>query len=181
MTQIKTNFEPDLLGAAIPGQSLTANPGQFPYEKPPLVSNPRQALKALVNSISTEKASKEISSLLDAGITVETLASAFVVGGVSEGLFNPDVAEMIKPLLVGYITKIGDDKGVEDFDVLNKFPDKEMSEQDSIELMSKISPSKFEKLKNDMNNREIDTERNFEEEQEMIDSSPSFLDMRSDV
>ena len=35
MTQIKTNFEPDLLGAAIPGQSLTANPGQFPYEKPP--------------------------------------------------------------------------------------------------------------------------------------------------
>ena len=65
--------------------------------------------------------------------------------------------------------------------MLNKFPDKEMSEQDSIELMSKISPSKFEKLKNDMNNREIDTERNFEEEQEMIDSSPSFLDMRSDV
>ena len=31
MSQLaKSDFEPDVLGAAIPGQSLTSNPGQFP-------------------------------------------------------------------------------------------------------------------------------------------------------
>ena len=38
----KEDFNPDVLGAAMPGQSLTANPGQFPYEKPPLTSDPME-------------------------------------------------------------------------------------------------------------------------------------------
>ena len=153
MTQIKTNFEPDLLGAAIPGQSLTANPGQFPYEKPPLVSNPRQALKALVNSISTEKASKEISSLLDAGITVETLASAFVVGGVSEGLFNPDVAEMIKPLLARYLIKQADENGIK-ANIVNKFPKPPLGDGDTLDLLKQLRPKEYSNLMEKINNKQ---------------------------
>ena len=44
----KEDFNPDVLGAAIPGQSLTANPGQFPYEKPPLTSDPMEASEAIL-------------------------------------------------------------------------------------------------------------------------------------
>ncbi len=44
----KTNFEPDVFGAAMPGQSLTANPGQFPYEKPQMTVDPELASDSLV-------------------------------------------------------------------------------------------------------------------------------------
>ena len=113
MSNIPLDNDLDIFGAAIQGQSLTANPGQFPYEKPPLTSNPENALNSLVEHIQTPAAKKTIINLLEAGLTAETIASALVLGGVSEGLYDVNVAELIKAPLIMYLVEIGDDEGID--------------------------------------------------------------------
>mgnify|MGYP003148118967 CR=1 FL=1 len=150
MSNIPLDNDLDIFGAAIPGQSLTANPGQFPYEKPPLTSNPENALNSLVEHIQTPAAKKTIINLLKAGLTAETVASALVLGGVSEGLYDVNVAELIKAPLIMYLVEIGDDEGIDMIGVLNTIPDEEgMSEEEGIQLMQQISPNdRFPKYSN---------------------------------
>tara|TARA_R100001082_G_C4361826_1_gene159761 strand:+ start:728 stop:1285 length:558 start_codon:yes stop_codon:yes gene_type:complete len=150
MSNIPLDNDLDIFGAAIPGQSLTANPGQFPYEKPPLTSNPENALNSLVEHIQTPAAKKTIINLLEAGLTAETIASALVLGGVSEGLYDVNVAELIKAPLIMYLVEIGDDENIDMIGVLNTIPDEEgMSEEEGIQLMQQISPNdRFPKYSN---------------------------------
>lgn len=187
----RTEFNPDLLNSAIPGQSLTANPGQFPYEKPPLTSNPEEALEALIEGIQQPSASKTIGMLLDAGVTAETISGSLVIQGISEGAFDPDVAELIKPLLIGYILQEGENQGVTDIDVINSVPQDAMTEQEGFDLMEKMSPDKYNALQQEENIDEDDEMMLDDEEEEMnigmidesdnLEESGGFINMRSDV
>lgn len=138
--QRRQNFEMDPLGAAIPGQSLTATPGQFPWEKPPMTADPVQALEVLLEQINSPPARKNLKYLLESGITAETVASAFVMGGVSEGMFDPNVAELVKIPLVVYIVNIGDEEGVEDINVTNTKPSEGMQDVEGFNLVNNIAP-----------------------------------------
>jgi len=137
--------EIDVLAAPTPGQSLTATPGQLPYEKPPLTVEPKEATNVLVSTMQEPANKKSIAKLLDIGLSAQTLASSYVVGGVSEGLFDVDVAEIIKPALIFYIVEIGEELGVQDMNVLDEAPAQGLDEFSSMDLMSKVSPDRFKK------------------------------------
>lgn len=94
------------LGSAIPGQSLTATPGMMAYEKPPITSSPYDAYIALKAGMYQPKTQKDIAEMVLAGLTCETVATSFVMIGFSKGMFNPDVAELIKPFLAVEVFKI---------------------------------------------------------------------------
>ena len=141
----KGNFEPDILSGAIPGQSLTANPGQFPYEKPPMTVDPEQALSSIVESFKQESTSNTIFHLLDAGLSAETIASGLTLAGVAEGVFDADVAELIKGPLIFYIVEIGVDRDVEDINVLDTMPEEGMDDLDGLELARTTSKSRHDK------------------------------------
>ena len=147
MSQLaKSDFEPDVLGAAIPGQSLTSNPGQFPYEKPPMTVDPLEATDVLLETMMAPQAKKRIGQLLEMGVSAELLASSYVVGGVAEGLFDVDVAEIIKPALILHIVGIADDLVIEDINVLDSAPPQGPSDGEHLELMSKVSPQRFKNM-----------------------------------
>ena len=140
----KTNFEPDVFGAAMPGQSLTANPGQFPYEKPPMTVYPEEAIDSLVESMSDP--AETIGHLLDAGVSAETIASGYVLSGVAEGLFDADVAEITKRALIFYIVEIGDEMDVEEINVVDSAPPQGMDTYEGLELARSLSPDdRYEK------------------------------------
>ena len=95
-----TDFSTDVFARAIPGQSLTDTPGKNPYEKPAMTSSPREAMDVTMESLSQKESQENIVNLLDAGISAETISSAFVMKLFSEGVFTPDVAESIKAHMV---------------------------------------------------------------------------------
>tara|TARA_R100000995_G_scaffold38194_1_gene17667 strand:- start:309 stop:878 length:570 start_codon:yes stop_codon:yes gene_type:complete len=164
MSQLaKSDFEPDVLGAAIPGQSLTSNPGQFPYEKPPMTVDPLQATDALLETMMAPQARSTIGKLLDIGISAEMLASSYVLGGVAEGLFDVDVAEIVKPALILEIVGIGDNMGIEDINVLDTAPPQGLGDGQHIDLLSRVNPDKFDKR---FNNKETDIEDEMMPEEE---------------
>ena len=178
MSQLaKSDFEPDVLGAAIPGQSLTSNPGQFPYEKPPLTSNPVDAADALVETMLQPHAQKAIAQLLDIGASADMIASSYVLGGVAEGLFDVDVAEIIKPALILHIVGIADDLALEDINVLDSAPPQGPSDGEHLETMSKVSPERFKKKYIDaMSDNNTEDEMMPEEEDMMMENELPMLE-----
>ena len=159
----------DILSRPIPGQSLTDTAGEKPYEKPPSIVSPRQAFDLVSESLEEPAAYQNIVSLLDAGISAETLASAVTLKMFSEGVFTPDIAEIIKPPLTARITDIGVEEGIEDLRVVNEIPDED------------IDPEKFgQKLRATVEEEEIqDMLLNLENPNEGMQepSRESFLDM----
>ena len=178
MSQLaNSDFEPDVLGAAIPGQSLTSNPGQFPYEKPPMTSNPVDAADALVETMLQPHAQKAIAQLLDIGASAEMIASSYVLGGVAEGLFDVDVAEIIKPALILHIVGIADDLALEDINVLDSAPPQGPSDGEHLETMSKVSPERFKKKYIDaMSDNNTEDEMMPEEEDIMMENELPMLE-----
>tara|TARA_A100001201_G_scaffold26617_1_gene29393 strand:- start:3108 stop:3650 length:543 start_codon:yes stop_codon:yes gene_type:complete len=108
------------IGKPIPGQSLTATPGSMPYENPPQTSSVENAFLALKAGLYQEKTQREIGEVTKAGISCETLASSLVMMGFSQGIFNPDVAELIRPFLTVEIFKIAKSQGVDKVILENK-------------------------------------------------------------
>tara|TARA_R100000008_G_scaffold85183_1_gene74449 strand:+ start:1921 stop:2469 length:549 start_codon:yes stop_codon:yes gene_type:complete len=179
MVARSTDLETDVFARAIPGQSLTDIPRNNPYEKPPMTSSPKEAMDVILESLSQEEAQRSIINLLDAGISSETIASAFVLKMFAEGVFSPDVAEIIKPPLTAHITRLGVDSGVEDINVVNEAPYEGMAEQESFDLMSKVNPRKYEKVMNRAMQEEAEEEliSRIELPEEEAPTRESFLDM----
>lgn len=128
MVAITTETNLDPLARAIPGQSFTDEPKKNPYEHPSAIVSPQEAMDTVVSSLKQDNAQENILQLLDAGISSETIASSLVLKMFSEGIFSPDVAEIIKPPLINVITEMGVEAGIEDINVVNELPKEPMSE-----------------------------------------------------
>ena len=131
--------------AAIPGASLTAEPGNHPYEKPAKFSEPEKFFALITKQVKQPAASKDIVGLLNVGLTAETIASGIVMSAFTEGHVSPDVAELVKEPLVRVIVRIGLENGVEDMNIVNELPEPSMSMEDSYGLMETVNPEKFDR------------------------------------
>jgi hypothetical protein len=107
------------VGGAIPGQSLTATPGQLPFEKPPVSVSLGDSFFALKRSIYRREMQEDVIELTNAGISCETIAGSLVMGAFSRGMFNADIAETIKPFLAVEIYKIAREGGVDHVQLKN--------------------------------------------------------------
>ncbi len=116
------NLEDDpFRSSPIPGQSLTAEPGKLPYEKPPMYANTMEAFLSIKSSLyRSREYAEELAEIIDSGISCETLASSIVLSGFTRGIFNPDVAELIKPFIAFEIYKIAERIGVTNIILFNK-------------------------------------------------------------
>ena len=174
------NFEFDPFSAPTPGQSFTDTPGSREYEKQPKITSPKQALEIVSGSLTDPIAQKSVSNLLNIGISAETIASSLVLKMFSEGVFSPDVAEIIKPPLIAVITDIGAETHVEDINVVNQVPEDGMSGSDSLELMQQTNTEKFQKIMGEQVRTdkmgELADRIDFPEE-EQAPQRESFLDM----
>ena len=84
------------------------------------------------------------------------------------GLFDVDVAEIIKPALILHIVGIADDLAIEDINVLDSAPPQGPSDGEHLEIMSKVSPERFK-------NKYIDSMSDNKTEAEMIPEEESMM------
>ena len=91
----------------VPGQSLTDNPGNYPWEHPPRMLQPEMVLDILWERLTTPESLEEIITMLDAGVPVEVIVRVITFAGFTEGEFTPDVGFLIVQPLMEMITAIG--------------------------------------------------------------------------
>ena len=91
----------------IPGQSLTDEPGNYPWEHPPQYPSMEEATEFLWDKMTEPEIAEQIIAMLDAGVPVETLARTALFGGFLNGKFTPDVAFTIAEPVIKMIATIG--------------------------------------------------------------------------
>ena len=109
----------------IPGQSLTDEPGNYPWEHPPQFVETDEAADYLWDRMSEPEIAEQVIALLDAGVPVEAIGRAALFGGFLNGKFTPDVAFIIAEPVMKMILTIGVIAGIKDIkmsmdDITNK-------------------------------------------------------------
>ena len=109
----------------IPGQSLTDEPGNYPWEHPPQYVTTDGAADHLWNRMSEPEFAEQIIAMFDAGVPVEAIGRTVLFGGFLKGKFSPDVAFIIAEPVMKMIATIGVIAGIKDIkmsmdDITNK-------------------------------------------------------------
>ena len=99
--------------APIPGQSLTDEPGNYPWEHPPKTTDPEAALNKFWDRLTDPEVAEEMIAMMDAGIPVEALARILTFTGFAEGEFTPDVGFLTIEPLMKMLAAIGIRAGVD--------------------------------------------------------------------
>ena len=102
----------DPFNTPVPGQSLTDEPGNYPWEHPPRQTDPEVVLENIWRSITTPEAVEEMIYLLESGMPVEGIARTIVFAGFMEGEFSPDLGFTLAEAIMEMIAAIGMRAGI---------------------------------------------------------------------
>ena len=103
----------DLLNAPIPGQSLTTEPKNFPWERPPEIADPRQAVKFHIEGLNNPESLDNIVELMQMGIPVRALAKTAITTAQMEGIHSVDVGLIIGDAVYEELITIAEEAGVD--------------------------------------------------------------------
>jgi hypothetical protein len=94
----------DMFSAPIPGQSLTTEPKGFPWERPPEITDPEEAIQYHLARISEPEMLEGILDLIEVEeLDVKTLTSGIMRGAVASGMHTIDVALLVAPVVHEFI------------------------------------------------------------------------------
>ena len=110
----------------IPGQSLTTPPRQFPYERPPDMVNPLEALDVHIERLNDKENIADVMTALENGIDLVTLVEGILRSAVMAGGHGLDTSMIIAPHMHEFIKGEADFVGI---DYEEGFVDKEATEK----------------------------------------------------
>ena len=145
---------PDIFDRPIPGQSLTDEPKNYPWEHPAQFSDLREARDRIFEGLTQEESVQQLYTMLRSNVPVEAIVRTVLFAGFTEGKFSVDVAEIAKPLLALYIIKMGLENNIP----VVPFTDKVLSEEEediirdeeTLENMEETAPDKARFIKGEM-------------------------------
>tara|TARA_R100000773_G_C4208904_1_gene108988 strand:- start:258 stop:785 length:528 start_codon:yes stop_codon:yes gene_type:complete len=90
----------------VPGQSLTDEPGIYPWDKPPKYTNIDDVMEMYMSMVTDDNSMFNLLNALEAKIPLTQIVQAMVLQGVGEGLYTPDLGLLIMDELVMLISNI---------------------------------------------------------------------------
>lgn len=169
----------------IPGQSLTSIPKNAPYEKPPEISNPEEALYFHLTRLTDKKRMFAALDLLETGIDLQTLVEGILRSSVMNGVHSIDVGLLIAPVIHEYIKLTADEVGIEYDEGFEDKDAKKKEKERTYMIASTRAKKKLEKLgmipEYDDTSFEEDAEETPQEVTEKPRIKPKGLMERGDV
>ena len=102
----------DLLNAPVPGQSLTDEPKNYPWENPPEIADADEALAMHMSKFNDPEVIDNMLDLLDLGFPVRAMAESILTASVAAGWHSIDVSLIIAPAMHEHIISIANEAGV---------------------------------------------------------------------
>lgn len=150
-----------MFNAPIPGQSLTSEPKNYPWENPPEFPAPEDALMWHMDRLQEPKRVKALLGTLELGLDVVTLTEGILRLAVADGRHSIDVSLIIAPVIHEYIVGTAEAAGVEYKEGLEE----DFNEE---EMMYSVEKSKVRKILGDVeDDKEVDLEPLMEEPEDM--------------
>jgi hypothetical protein len=102
----------ELLKAPIPGQSLTDEPKNYPWENPPEITDPEEAIAMHMSKFNDPEVIDNMLALLDIGFPVRAMAESILTASVAAGWHSIDVSLIIAPFMHEHIISMANEAGV---------------------------------------------------------------------
>ena len=96
----------------VPGQSLTKEPRNAPWERPPEVVDPEEAIERHIQRFSNPKVMDAILDSIEMGFPVSHITEMLLTGGVTNGIHSIDMSMMIAPVIQEYLVEVLESEGV---------------------------------------------------------------------
>lgn len=138
-----------LLDGPIPGQSLTGEPGNTPWESPPEISNPEEAVNFIFKNMKSPENMQKLLDFITAGVPLEAIAKTVTFAGFAEGHWTPDVAELIQPSVILGLLNVALAAGINPTINANgkdKVDKQEGDDQNLARLMKTFKPQEFAEI-----------------------------------
>ena len=168
--------------SAVPGTGMNDPKGKWAWEQPPKITDPDQAVDAVMHKFEEEPNKTNVLKLMVAGVSIEEMVNITVFNAFSEGTFTPDVAEIIKPALVVGLVQLASEENVPFRMFSDPEENQEMDDTEVFRIMKERNPQVFRGIKEDLNKkiREGQNPRPTQQPQPMPVKQPSeqsFLEM----
>lgn len=97
----------------IPGQSLTTQPKNYPWERPPETSDPDEAIVHHLTRLAQPKVMDRVLDAVTAGLPVSMVTELVLTGAVAKGIHSIDISMMIAPVVHDYLVNLLEEEKVE--------------------------------------------------------------------
>lgn len=97
----------------IPGQSLTKELGQYPWQRPPEYNTVDDAMEFYAKRIMNPLFRDQIAETMELGVPLTSIANALQGNGVMMGKHTIDVGVLILPVIMEMLAYVGDEEGVD--------------------------------------------------------------------
>jgi len=144
-------------GSAMPGQSLTNNPDTpYPWETPPDITNPKEALENVVEDLLQPEAIKNIVSALAGGLPVGDISMAVLYNKFIEGIISIDLLMLLAEPTMYLIMAIGEEADIR-YNIEGDDMDEFFDEEDALEEkeLNSLQKIKQETLSSKINENSI--------------------------
>jgi len=111
------NF-PDIFDRPVPGQSLTDEPKNYPWEHPPQFSDIREARDRIFDNLTEEESVQQLLTMLSANVPAEAVVRTILFAGFTEGKWTVDSAILLAPVILMQVVSIAKAAGLEKFRIL---------------------------------------------------------------
>ena len=159
--------------APIPGQSLTDTPKNAPYERPPEIVDPIEAIDTHIAKLNEDGAMEDVLYFLEMGVDLKTMVQGILRSAVVSGIHSIDLSLIIAPVIHEYIKGFAD---ATDLEYNEGFEDKEGKEAISYRRDVARAKKMLDKLREEqgmapMPEPEMEPEME-PEEPEMVEEEP---------
>jgi len=121
---------PTLFEGPVPGQSLTDEPKNAPWENPAMYADPLDALEFYMKKLGDTEAQEELIDTLDIGVPISIVADSMLSNGVMNGIHSVDTKLILKPYIALQVKAIADVVGVDYKETMLDYKDKDEAAQE---------------------------------------------------
>jgi hypothetical protein len=116
---------PDVFNGPIPGESLTSEPGNYPWEQPPLHVDPMDALEYHMEQLTDETVTDNVLEMIDLGVPVSVVADTMLSSAIMNGIHTVDVKMLLQPVIFMQLKALADVAGIEYKEYMSDYNDKD--------------------------------------------------------
>jgi len=120
------------LNGPIPGQSLTDEPGNYAWERPPETADPAEALSMHLKKMSGKKYMNSALYMMELGVPAEVITNTTLTMAIGRGIHSVDVGLIIAPAIHKEVVSIAEMAGIE-YD--EHFPEDAEEEQEARDML----------------------------------------------
>jgi len=102
----------DKFNAPIPGESLTAEPGGRPWQRPPQFAEVADVMNHYVDRMLVPKVSANAVSIMESGVPITMLSETLMTANVMEGVHTIDTGILVIPFIIELLEYLAEEAGI---------------------------------------------------------------------